>query len=164
MIRTNHFLSFLDQLITFRNTVNGVLESIYFNHWLGFRAHFDVLWDACTSLKPKPLSGLTVGGGDLMEYQYLWYMFGAIFVLYIFGLNFEIITCLGDFPENILSVLTFYVFVCLFFEDFVYEAVYEWVTERVFREDKTHSTGLTMSDPDILVPNEPSWSQLFSHA
>ena len=36
-----------------------------------------------------------------------------------------------------------------------YEAVYEWVTERVLREDKTHSTGLTMSDPDILVPNEP---------
>ena len=22
-------------------------------------------------------------------------------------------------------------------------------------EDKTHSTGLTMSDPDILVPKEP---------
>ena len=31
-------------------------------------------------------------------------------------------------------------------------------------EDKTHRTGLTMSDPDILVPNEPSWSQLSSHA
>ena len=29
------------------------------------------------------------------------------------------------------------------------------VTERVLREGKTHSTGLTMSDPDILVPNEP---------
>ena len=39
-----------------------------------------------------------------------------------------------------------------------YEAVYEWVTERVLREDKTQSTELTMSDPDILVPNEPSWS------
>ena len=36
--------------------------------------------------------------------------------------------------------------------------------ERALREDKTHSTGLTMSDPDILVPNEPSWLQLFSHA
>ena len=36
----------------------------------------------------------------------------------------------------------------------VYEAVSEWVTERVLREDKTHSTGLTMSDLDILVPKE----------
>ena len=35
----------------------------------------------------------------------------------------------------------------------VYEAVYEWVTERVLREDKTHSSGLTVSDPDMLVPN-----------
>ena len=39
-----------------------------------------------------------------------------------------------------------------------YEAVSELVTERVLREDKTHSIGLTMSDPDILVSNEPSWS------
>ena len=31
----------------------------------------------------------------------------------------------------------------------------EWVTERVLREDKSHSTGLTMSDPQIMVPNEP---------
>ena len=36
-----------------------------------------------------------------------------------------------------------------------YEAVSEWVTERVLREDKNHSTGLTMSDPPIMVPNEP---------
>ena len=57
---TNHFLSFLDQSIKFRNTVNQVFESIYFDHWLGFRAHFDVLWDASTSLKPKPHSGLTL--------------------------------------------------------------------------------------------------------
>ena len=36
-----------------------------------------------------------------------------------------------------------------------YKAVFEWVTERVLCEDKTPSTGgLTMSDPDILVPNE----------
>ena len=35
-----------------------------------------------------------------------------------------------------------------------YEAVSEWVTERVLREDKSHSTGLTMRDPDILVPYE----------
>ena len=28
-----------------------------------------------------------------------------------------------------------------------YEAVSEWVTERVVCEDKSHSTGLTMSDP-----------------
>ena len=28
-----------------------------------------------------------------------------------------------------------------------YEAVSEWVTERVLREDKSHSTGLKMSDP-----------------
>ena len=37
----------------------------------------------------------------------------------------------------------------------LYEAVSESVTERVLREDETHSTGLTMFDPDILVPNEP---------
>ena len=45
-----------------------------------------------------------------------------------------------------------------------YEAVSEWVTGKVLREDKTHSTGLSMSDPNILVPNEPSWSYLSSHA
>ena len=28
-----------------------------------------------------------------------------------------------------------------------YEAVSEWVSERVLREDKSHSTGLTMSEP-----------------
>ena len=28
----------------------------------------------------------------------------------------------------------------------------EGVTERVLREDKSHSTGLTMSDPQIMVP------------
>ena len=33
--------------------------------------------------------------------------------------------------------------------------VSEWVTERVLCEDKTHSTGLTMSDPQIMVSNEP---------
>ena len=33
-----------------------------------------------------------------------------------------------------------------------YEAVSECVTEGVLLEDKTYSTGLTMSDPDILVP------------
>ena len=38
---------------------------------------------------------------------------------------------------------------------FDYEAVFEWVTERVLLEDKTHSSGLTMSDPKIIVPNEP---------
>ena len=27
--------------------------------------------------------------------------------------------------------------------------------EYLLREDKTHSTGLTMSDPQIMVPNEP---------
>ena len=26
--------------------------------------------------------------------------------------------------------------------------------ERVYHEDKTHSTGQTMSDPDILMPKE----------
>ena len=37
-----------------------------------------------------------------------------------------------------------------------YEAdMSEWVTERVLREDKSHSIGLTMSDPYIMVPNEP---------
>ena len=45
-----------------------------------------------------------------------------------------------------------------------YEAVSQCVTERVLCEDKTHSTGLTKSDPDILVPNEPSWSQRSSLA
>ena len=30
-----------------------------------------------------------------------------------------------------------------------YEAVSEWVTEKVLREDKNPSTGLTMSDPQI---------------
>ena len=42
-----------------------------------------------------------------------------------------------------------------------YEAVSEWVTERVLRADKTPSTGLTMSDLDILVPNE-LWRSKFS--
>ena len=37
----------------------------------------------------------------------------------------------------------------------VYKAVSESVTERELREYKTHSTGLTMSDPQIMVPNEP---------
>ena len=44
---------------------------------------------------------------------------------------------------------------CHLYAGWLYEAVYEWVTERVLREDKTNSTGLTMSDPDILVPSEP---------
>ena len=35
------------------------------------------------------------------------------------------------------------------------EAVSEWVTERVLREDKNLSTWLTMSDPQIMMPNEP---------
>ena len=37
----------------------------------------------------------------------------------------------------------------------MYEAVSEWVTERLLHEDKNHSTWLTMSDPKIMVPNEP---------
>ena len=37
----------------------------------------------------------------------------------------------------------------------VYEALSELVTERVLREDKSHSTGLTMNDPKIMVLNEP---------
>ena len=46
-----------------------------------------------------------------------------------------------------------------------YEAGSERVTERVLREDKTHSTGLIMSDPDILVPNKQVLScMLSSHA
>ena len=36
-----------------------------------------------------------------------------------------------------------------------YEALSEWVKERVLREDKTDRTGLKMSEPDILVPNVP---------
>ena len=36
-----------------------------------------------------------------------------------------------------------------------YEAVSEWATERVLREDKTHNTTLTMSDPHIKMPNKP---------
>ena len=36
-----------------------------------------------------------------------------------------------------------------------YEEVSEWVTERVLREYKNQSTGLTMSEPQIMVPNEP---------
>ena len=32
--------------------------------------------------------------------------------------------------------------------------------ERVYHEDKTHSTGQTMSDPDILMPKEAWYSQL----
>ena len=36
-----------------------------------------------------------------------------------------------------------------------YEAVPEWVTERVLHEDKTHITGLTKNDPPIMLPNEP---------
>ena len=35
-----------------------------------------------------------------------------------------------------------------------YEAMSEWFSARVLCEDKTHSTGLTMSDLDILVPKE----------
>ena len=38
----------------------------------------------------------------------------------------------------------------------LYEAVSEWVTGRILCEDKTHITGLAISDPDILVPKEPS--------
>ena len=34
----------------------------------------------------------------------------------------------------------------------LYEAVSDLVTKRLLREDKTHSTGLTMSDTDTLVP------------
>ena len=41
-----------------------------------------------------------------------------------------------------------------------YEFYLHAILERVLREDKTHSTGLTMSDPDILVPNEPSWHKV----
>ena len=36
-----------------------------------------------------------------------------------------------------------------------YEAVSDRVTERVLREDKSHSIGLTMSDLHNRVPNEP---------
>ena len=36
-----------------------------------------------------------------------------------------------------------------------YKAVSESVTERVLLKDKSHSTGLTISDPPIMVPNEP---------
>ena len=36
-----------------------------------------------------------------------------------------------------------------------YEAVSDRVTERVLREDKSHSIGLTMSDLQNRVPNEP---------
>ena len=37
----------------------------------------------------------------------------------------------------------------------LYEAVSERVTEIVLHEDKNHSTGVTMSDPQIMVPIEP---------
>ena len=36
-----------------------------------------------------------------------------------------------------------------------YEEVSEWVTERVLREDRNQSTGLTMSEPQNMVPNDP---------
>ena len=39
-----------------------------------------------------------------------------------------------------------------------YGAISEWVTERVLREDKIHSTGLTISDFDMLVPNDGGYS------
>ena len=53
-------------------------------------------------------------------------------------------------------------FWCLPLENtfFCYEAVSEWVNKRLLCEDKIHSTELTMSGSDILVPNKPSWSQL----
>ena len=44
------------------------------------------------------------------------------------------------------------------------QAMSEWVRERVLSEDKAHSTGLTMSDPDILVPNKAWHAKLSSHA
>ena len=47
------------------------------------------------------------------------------------------------------------VLIILFILNTRIEAVSELVTERVLREDKTHSTGMKLSDPDILVPNEP---------
>ena len=38
---------------------------------------------------------------------------------------------------------------------FTYETTLsESVTERLLREEITHSTGMTMNDPDILVPKE----------
>ena len=46
----------------------------------------------------------------------------------------------------------------------VYEAVSEWVTGRLLCEEKTHITGLTISDPNILVQKEPSHLKLSSHA
>ena len=37
----------------------------------------------------------------------------------------------------------------------IYETLSELVTERVLCKDKIHSTGLTMGDPKIMVPNKP---------
>ena len=37
----------------------------------------------------------------------------------------------------------------------LYKTVSEWVTGRLLREDKTHITGLTINNPDILVPKQP---------
>ena len=46
----------------------------------------------------------------------------------------------------------------------LYEALSESVTERVLREDKSHSTELTMSDLQIMAPNELYRSYLSSQA
>ena len=73
----------------------------------------------------------------------------------------------GDFSQDTL-VLMFRVLPVLSgfpqFAELSHSCVGGRVTERVLRADKTHSTGLTMSDPDILVQHEPSLSQLSSHA
>ena len=36
-----------------------------------------------------------------------------------------------------------------------YEVVPEWGLGKLLCEDKTHITGLTVSDPDILLPKYP---------
>ena len=42
-------------------------------------------------------------------------------------------------------------------KQFLTQALFEWDTERWLCENKTHNTGLTMRDPEIIVPKE-AWN------
>ena len=88
---------------------------------------------------------------------------GSIFcILYSISSSWVLKIKLNGFPPNNISEIYCMLEVIYIYES--YEAVSEWVTEKVSCEDKTHSTGLTMSVPDILVQNEQSSSQLSNHA
>ena len=60
------------------------------------------------------------------------------------GIYPQVLSCQNHAQDHTKMGMVFFFFLTL-------EAVSEWVTERVLCEDKTHGTGRTMSDPDILV-------------